>query len=213
MNVMRRQYGRRSTQYFVLSTLFLIAAIQPTMCSAAVANEPADFLGRTPEQWLTQIQSKQPEERAEAAWAIAQLAPRDPQLALKLIGSDDASVRYWGVLGLQRAASSADQPDSVRELIRKSLPPALSDKALSVRIAAAETLGLVGDTERALPVLVEAMSHPHDLVRIQAVAALEKLGDDARPAEKTLRDATSDSSEYVKRISARALLKLDSPAK
>jgi HEAT repeat protein len=192
-----------STQYLVLS-IVLVLGSTPAWGGGPVGT----FLGRTPEQWLTQTQSKQAEERAEAAWVIAQLAADDPQSAAKLIGSDDATVRYWGVLGLQRALHSPDQPDSVRELIRQTLPPALTDKALSVRIAAAETLGLAGDAERALPVLVEAMSHPQDPVRIQAVAALEKLGVAARPAEKTLRDASSDSSEYVKRISARALQKL-----
>ena len=54
-----------------------------------------------------------------------------------------------------------------------------------------------------------AMSDPQDAVRIQAIAALEKLGESARPGEATLRAATTDSSEYVKRISTRALIKLD----
>ena len=89
----------------------------------------------------------------------------------------------------------------------------LADQAPAPRIAAAESLGLLGDADRALPVLVAAMSDPQDAVRIQAVAALEKLGEAARPAETTLRAATSDSSEYVKRIGARALLKLDAAQK
>jgi HEAT repeat protein len=90
-----------------------------------------------------------------------------------------------------------------------TLMPLLEDKAAAPRIAAAQALGALGKSDQALPVLVAAMNDPQESVRIQAVAALEKLGPAARPAVETLRTATSDSSEYVKRISARALSSLE----
>jgi HEAT repeat protein len=88
------------------------------------------------------------------------------------------------------------------------LTPLLDDKAAAPRLAAAAAIGQLGQAGKALPVLVAAMKDPQDATRIQAVAALELLGAAARPAEPTLRAATTDSSEYVKRISARALEKL-----
>jgi hypothetical protein len=178
--------------------------------SAALAAKESEreFLGRTSEQWLARLQSQQPQEQIEAAWALAQLAPHDPQLAVKLLGSEDSTARYWGLQGLQRAVRDGSQLESVQKIAHDAVLPLLADESPAVRIAAAETLGLMGEPGRALPVLVEAMSHPQDAVRIQAVAALEKLGPAARPAEKALQDATSDSSEYVKRISTRAQQRL-----
>ncbi|HEX5105898.1 MAG TPA: HEAT repeat domain-containing protein [Pirellulaceae bacterium] len=172
-----------------------------------------EFLGRTPEQWLARLQSAQPQERTEAAWAIAELAVRDPLLAVRLAHNDDSIVRYWGVQGLQRSALATGESNSTRKMALRAVVPLLADKTPAVRIVAAETLGLLGDPDRALPVLVAAMSHPQDAVRIQAIAGLERLGEAARPAEKTLQAATTDTSEYVKRISTRALQKLETTRK
>src|SRR5205085_9948977 len=76
------------------------------------------------------------------------------------------------------------------------------------RVAAAEALCLLGQAEKALPVIVAAMGDPQDSVRIQAVGALEKIGPAARPAIGTLQKAATDPSEYVKRISERSLVTL-----
>jgi HEAT repeat protein len=123
--------------------------------------------------------------------------------------SSDPVVRFWMVHGLNHWALSEKGDESVRLATRNVLRGLLNDTAPAPRIAAAETLGLLGEADRALPVLVAAMSDPQEAIRIQAVSALEKLGEAARPAEATLRAATTDSSEYVKRISTRALQKLD----
>lgn len=209
MSAMCRTPGWLSTQYFILSTLLLIGS---PVCMGADDSIP-EFLGRTPEQWLARLQSAQPQERTEAAWAIAELAVRDPLLAVRLAHNDDSIVRYWGVQGLQRSALATGESNSTRKMALRAVVPLLADKTPAVRIVAAETLGLLGDPDRALPVLVAAMSHPQDAVRIQAIAGLERLGEAARPAEKTLQAATTDTSEYVKRISTRALQKLETTRK
>lgn len=191
-------------RFWSLGALLLIAG----SVSLPADETKREFLGRSPEQWLARLQSQQPQERIEAAWALAQLAPGEPQLAVKLLGSEDSTARYWGLQGLQRAVRDGSQLESVQKIAHDAFLPLLADESPAVRIAAAETLVLLGDPDRAIPSLVEALNHPQDAVRIQAVAALEKLGKAARPAEKRLHAATSDSSEYVKRISTRALQKL-----
>jgi HEAT repeat protein len=202
-----------STRYLVLSTVLLLSG-----ASASGDDSAATFLGRTSEQWQFRIRSDHPQVRAEAAWAIAQYVERDLQrnesLPLLMLNNldfhhTDATVRFWMIQGLQRLAVAKGARKEARETLRVSLQKSLEDKSPAPRLAAAETLGLLGDTEAALPVLVEAMNDPQDAVRIQAVASLEKLGEAARPAEATLRAAACDSSEYVKRISARALQKLE----
>ena len=198
-----------SARYLVLSTFAILWGAE-----LASGNDAAPvFLGRSAKQWFTGLESQQPQERAEAAWAVAQLATDFPDAPKILSVHDDATVRYWGVRGLQRIVLAARVEDRHRASSLVGLKAALSDTSPSVRVAAAEALGLSGDADAALPVLTEAMSHPQDAVRIQAVAALESLGEAARPAEQTLRAATSDSSEYVKRISTRALQKLDATRK
>lgn len=201
--------NRKSTQYLVLSALIVIGGTV-----GAMGNDATEaFLGRSAKEWLVRFESPQPQQRAEAAWAIAQLAidsPDDPQI---LLVHGDATVRFWGVQGLQRIVRNARDNDPRRARVSMALRPVLSDSSPAVRIAAAETLALVGDAHESLRVLVESMSHPQEAVRIQAVAALEKLGEAARPAEATLRAATTDPSEYVKRISTRALQKLDAVKK
>lgn len=216
----RTPYSVLRTQY--VSTLVALSLWQFAILNTSAMDSSDAFLGRTPDQWLARLESRQPQERAEAAWAIAQLAERNTQIfaeavwfseLVKMVSDSDSTVRYWGIQGLQRLALSKDGKQSARQSAKGALQSALTDKAPAPRIAAAETLGLLGEAEQALPVLVEALSHPQDAVRIQAVAALERLGEAARPSEQSLRAATSDSSEYVKRISARALTKLDAAKK
>jgi hypothetical protein len=184
----------------------------PLWISTPAVADDATFLGRTPDQWFARLESTKAVERAEAAWAIAQIADRYPYyVGSGLAKSADPTVQYWHVQALQRIVQSKVTRAEVRDTARQVLQDGLATEVPpAIRITAAESLGLLGDTDRALPVLMEAMSHPQEAVRIQAVSALEKLGESARPAGSTLRAATTDSSEYVKRISARALQKLDS---
>ena len=189
---------------------------------SAVARGEDSFVGRTPKEWSEQLSSSKGQGRIEAAWAIAQIAGRgalDAQdttfegTLKRLIEDREASVRYWGVQGLAMYARRVGEKAGGRAVVIQSLQTLLNDKSPAPRIAAAESLGLLGQADKGLPVLVAAMDDPQESVRIQAVAALEKLGPAARPAMGTLEKATSDSSEYVKRISERALTALDSGRK
>ena len=206
----------KRTRYLVLSTLLLLGGATPV----AGAEIPVTFLGRTFDQWLARLQSQQQPERVEAAWALSQIVVHNPPLAaesalqttLIVLQSDrDATIRYWGIHGLQRLVLTKPGPKAIHPAVYEALRAALQDESAAPRIAAAETLGLIAEADDAFPVLIAALGDPQDAVRIQAIAALEKLGETARPAEATLRSATSDSSEYVKRIGARALQKLDAP--
>lgn len=180
------------------------------------------FLGRSTDQWSAALTSDKAQQRVHAAWAISQLAGRSAREPsgqesfaelVKLVNDGDASVRYWGVMGLADYAQPTGGQSGSRTAPTNTLHPLLADQSPAPRIAAAQVLGLLNQADKALPVLVAAMSDPQEAVRIQAVAALERLGPAARPAVETLRAATGDSSEYVKRISARALARLEAEKK
>jgi HEAT repeat protein len=190
-------------------------------CSSPVLAQEK-FLGRTADQWSDVLTASEGQQRVRAAWALAQMAgqasggPGDHvQFAelVKLISDSDATVRYWGVMGLTSFAQQLKPGDSGRAGAVNTLAPLLEDNSPAPRIAAAAALGQFGQAEKALPVLMAAMSDPQEATRIQAAAALEQLGPAARPAEKTLRAATTDASENVKRIATRALAKLDAASK
>ena len=198
-----------------------LACFMLATCVSTTCGEDA-FLGRTADAWGDALTSSSGQQRIYAAWAIAQLAGRSSGAPgdqerfaelVKLIHDGDPSVRYWGVMGLSTFAARLDKGDGGKSAVINTLGPLLADASPAPRIAAAEALGQLGQADKALPVLIAAMSDPQDAVRIQAVAALDKLGPAARPAEPTLRRALSDSSEYVKRISERAVTKLAAETK
>jgi HEAT repeat protein len=192
--------------------LLILAYVSPAVLVADDA-----FLGRSAEEWNKQFASSDAQKRVYAAWAIAELPAVTADVAArqdrfeslnKLIHDADATVRYWGVLGLGRYAKKSSANEISEKKVSEALLPLLNDKSSAPRIAAAEAVCLLGQAEKGLPVIVAAMNDPQDSVRIQAAAALEKLGPAARPAISTLEKATSDSSEYVKRISERSLAAL-----
>jgi len=177
------------------------------------------FLGRSADQWSDALTASKGQERIHAAWAIAQLASRSADgpnghvyfaELVKLISDSDPTVRYWGVQGLGWYGERVGKQGGGQSVVANTLRPLLTDKSPAPRIAAAEQLGVLGHADQALPTLVNAMSDPQESVRIQAAAAFEKLGPSARPALETIRRGTSDSSEYVKRITERALARLES---
>jgi len=179
----------------------------------AAAGEDA-FLGRSTEEWNKQFQSSERQTRVYAAWAIAQLASKGKDSTVlsnlePLLKDSDPTVRYWGVMGLQFCGQNVDKGNATEvAAVTDRLRPLLEDKSAAPRIAAAESLALLRQADKALPVLLAAMDDPQESVRIQAVAALEKIGPAARPAIDTLQKAMTDSSEYVKRISERSLASL-----
>jgi hypothetical protein len=197
----------------------LVALGQLAAVSAASGNEP-QFLGRTRAQWVSQLESGDRHQRRHSAWAISQMAIEQVnaenamlwlnELCLLTEGAS-SSARYWGANGLGQFIQKLGGERAATAKARQALANLLADHSAGPRLAAAEALCQAGDVQRGLPVLVTAMSHPQDAIRIQAVTALERLGEPARPALETLKAASSDSSEYVKRLAARALAKLEQP--
>lgn len=120
---------------------------------------------------------------------------------LSYLGDPKSSVRYWAVVGLH---VSAKYPADLT-LARPAVTTMLDDPSTVVRIAAAHALCDWGEERIGLPVLIEALRHPADKVRMFAMVALDKIGDKARPALPQIRTAAQDSDDYVTRV-AKAVL-------
>jgi uncharacterized sulfatase len=126
--------------------------------------------------------------------------PNATPACLAALKDPKPALRYWAVVGLHACAKySADQ-----SLAKQALTPLLQDPAALVRIAAAHALCDWGEDKTALPVLVEALKHPTDKMRLFAVIALSKLGEKARPALPQIQALTKDRDDYVGRVATTA---------
>jgi arylsulfatase A-like enzyme len=112
----------------------------------------------------------------------ADLASRlDHELTSEMVGFmkyEDSAIRYWGTLGLLMRGQ-----DAVTQH-RDAVKSALEDTSVSVRIVAAQSLGLFGekkDQEQAVQTLLQLASPQENgvLASMAALAAIEALGDKA----------------------------------
>ena len=71
---------------------------------------------------------------------------------------------------------------------RESLQALLSDSSGDVRVAAAEAVCLLGDSERGLPILTQELRNKNGKIGLAAMNALEALGDMADPALAAVRE-------------------------
>ena len=78
-----------------------------------------------------------------------------------------------------------------------ALRKALADDSPSVRIAAAEAIGNLGDYAAALPVLTKALEHESPLVRLAAMNVLDRFGAKAAPALNVIRSASVKLDDRV----------------
>src|SRR5205085_744226 len=140
-----------------------VIALGALLCPALTAGAEDLFLGRSLDQWNELLTSSEGIRRAYAAWGIARLAakaaggPTD-QIAfselVKLISDSDPAVRCWGVSGLASFAERLGAKDGGRTAALNALEPLLEDSSAAPRIAAAETLALLVQPQKGLPVLI-----------------------------------------------------------
>ena len=128
---------------------------------------------------LARNESKYPIERiVNAAELASNLDPSALPELKKLLADPDSAVRWWGVLGHLMRGETAVVGN------QDSLNKALADESSSVRIAAAQSLGLYGDDRSRIAALklLEELAPPKKmgvLVSMAALSAIEALGKNA----------------------------------
>jgi len=129
-----------------------------------------------------------------------------PEL-IKAVEDPDAAVRYWAAIGIGNLAPK-DPAVSGR------MAKALQDKSASVHIAAARALARMGQPERALPVLTQALRDGPQWVRLNAAVVLDEIDEQARPALDAMKQALKPRErlfargKYTVRVINRALNEL-----
>lgn len=132
----------------------------------------------------------------------AALASAGKEALPKLIAAlddQDAAIRYWAATGIGNIGAEAAEAQG-------KTAAALEDGSVSVRVAAARALCMMGEPDKALPVLIEALRGEHIWGRLQAAIMLDSIGEMARPAENTLKEAlTGQPNTYIPRVANHAL--------
>lgn len=142
---------------------------------------------------------------------VADLATqRDPANLSKfipLMNDDNECIRYWAALGCLMLRGQAAAAAG-------ALEKRLEDESGSIRVVAAESLVNLGKGRQGVEVLAGILAtHRNPWVRLQAVNALHRAGEQARPALPTIEKAVEDENDYVRRAArtAAALLKGQTP--
>ena len=118
---------------------------------------------------------------------------------IEALGDEDSAVRYWAVTGIGNIGTDAVSA-------RDRVMACLEDAAPSVRVASARALGRMNRPDKALPVLIDTLSGPHQWARLQAAIVLDEMGPMARPAEDALKQALEDQpNKYITRVANHAL--------
>jgi hypothetical protein len=123
--------------------------------------------------------------------AAAQVGVAEEGVFLKNLSSKDASVRYWGAIGL---AALKDKP-SIKAL--KKLKASFKDSSAAVRIEAANALAVHGDVKTALPTLLKDLAHENLIIVTHAARTIELLGKQAASAALQMKKAL-DRAEKIR---------------
>lgn len=120
-----------------------------------------------------------------------------------LMKDEDAAIRYWGALGLGNLGKDAKPA-------KTDLQKGLQDKSAIVRIASARALCHLGESESALPTLIQELKSKEEWTRLSAAIVLDEIQEQARPAIPALKNALKDKqNKYVVRVANRALNELE----
>jgi hypothetical protein len=109
----------------------------------------------------------------EAAEKVGQAKPAD---LIQNVKSEDASIRYWGVMGLGAHEHALTKASMI------ALEKALEDSSPSVRIEAANALIRNRNPQPALAVLIHELEHKNLIVVTHAARTIELLGEKAKKA-------------------------------
>ena len=108
--------------------------------------------------------------------AAEQVGRAKPAELTQNLNSENASIRYWGTIGLG-AIESKLPPTAI-----SALKIALEDSSPSVRIEAANALVRAGNSEPAISILIQELDHKNLIVVTHAARTIELLGDLAKKA-------------------------------
>jgi uncharacterized sulfatase len=122
--------------------------------------------------------------------AAAQVGIADEAALAKNLSSPNASIRYWGAIGLAHRKA-------LRIETKQQLRKALGDPSPAVRIEAANTLARNGIPNPAIRALIKDLAHENLIIVSHAARTIELLGEQAIAA-KTPMEAALIRAEKIR---------------
>jgi len=122
--------------------------------------------------------------------AAAQVGVADEATFAKNLHSKNASIRYWGAMGLAHLGSLSDST-------RKVLQEKLKDPSPAVRIEVANVLARHADPKPAIQALIKDLAHENLIIVTHAARTIELLGPKAIAA-KTPMSAALKRAEKIR---------------
>ncbi|MBN2296888.1 MAG: sulfatase-like hydrolase/transferase [Pirellulales bacterium] len=184
---------------------FLIKAPDACLLPEAMMHARAARYGVTVYE-MAHDRSLYPIERiVETAELVGRGKEHLPKL-VQLLEDADPGIRYWATVGLRALGNQARQAE-------QPLLARLQDDAPDVRIAAADALCQIGESESALTTLTEALTHNDQWARLHAAAVLHELGERAQPALPVMKRVIAGDSKpiFLRWSLERTIKRLESP--
>jgi len=134
-----------------------------------------------------------------AAEIANQRDPKNLKRLERLLEEKDAAIRWWGAQGMVALGEKAAPS-------KQAVMHASRDASWDVRVAAAEALAAMGELDRTLEVLREALKVKSPFIRLAAINVADRLGSRAKPllpdiAQANIQDAKNkDAASYVGRM-------------
>ena len=127
---------------------------------------------------------------------------RDIEVLVDALDRNDASVRYWGAIGLGNFYHGENNK------FNSKIEALGNDKAPVVRIAGARALCKIGKYNQGIQILTKELKSSDEWVRLSATQVLDEIDDVAKPAINDLKAVMDDENKYVVRVVNRALNQL-----
>ena len=130
--------------------------------------------------------------------------PKTIEELTQALDHSNAAVRYWAAINLGNRFEEVTQPETLTSLLKDPLPV--------VRIAAARALAKIGQTQPALDLLQQELTHTDSWVRLASAQVLDEMDEAAHSAIPYLQGVMQDENKYVVRVANRALNQLQGTA-
>lgn len=201
----------------------------------------AKYTDRTPEQWRSLLNHRNPQVRDQAIDALLQYGPQQIPYLIDIARDSSkptarmAAIRALGAFGPKAAeaipvliAALQDQTWDGRDVAAESLgfirqadpqvvaalKTALGDTDERVRMAAARALGrLRTDDAKAIEALISALRDPDSSVQMTAVEALGEIGPPAQKALGALESLATTASPVLRASIQQALARIKGETK
>jgi tetratricopeptide (TPR) repeat protein len=121
------------------------------------------------------------------------------------LNDQDPVIRFWAATGCTILEDSAKPAE-------EKLKEMMDDPEVAVRIAAAEALYQLGETDIAVETLTQALEVNNKMARVQALNVLETMGEDAAPSLAAVNKLISrnlEDQDYDIRAANRLVEKLE----